>query len=145
MRFSTRRTGSGISQGKKCIAKPGSMLVPRAGWQAWRSTLVRMGWRIVSMQARQKSSGKLRLQIGDGGTRGGTEKMNGRIGGLLKSDIGILVLLALLSVAAHTVTNGQYGFHRDELQTLDDARHLDWGFVAYPPVTPLIGRIELTL
>ena len=71
--------------------------------------------------------------------------MNGRIGGLLKSDIGILVLLALLSVAAHTVTNGQYGFHRDVLQTLDDARHLDWGFVAYPPVTPLIGRIELTL
>src|SRR5690348_14253637 len=71
--------------------------------------------------------------------------MNGRIGGLVKSDIGILVLLALLSVAAHTVTNGQYGFHRDELQTLDDARHLDWGFVAYPPITPLIGRLELTL
>jgi len=40
---------------------------------------------------------------------------------------------------------GQYGFHRDELQTLDDARHLDWGFVAYPPITPLIGRLELIL
>src|SRR5262249_11378666 len=38
-----------------------------------------------------------------------------------------------------------YGFHRDELQTLDDARHLDWGFVAYPPLTPLIGRLELIL
>src|SRR5262249_15541058 len=32
-----------------------------------------------------------------------------------------------------------------ELQTLDDARHLDWGFVAYPPITPLIGRLELVL
>ncbi|HEY6305331.1 MAG TPA: glycosyltransferase family 39 protein [Candidatus Angelobacter sp.] len=43
----------------------------------------------------------------------------------------------------HVATNGSYGFHRDELQTLDDARHLDWGFVAYPPITPLIGRLEL--
>jgi hypothetical protein len=48
-------------------------------------------------------------------------------------------------LALHVVTNGQYGFHRDELQTLDDARHLDWGFVAYPPITPLIGRFELIL
>ena len=68
-----------------------------------------------------------------------------RLKEFVKSDLGILVLLALLSVAVHTATNGQYGFHRDELQTLDDARHLDWGFVAYPPITPLIGRIELTL
>ena len=43
----------------------------------------------------------------------------------------------------HIATNGRYGFHRDELQTLDDARHLDWGFVVYPPITPLIGRFEL--
>jgi hypothetical protein len=48
-------------------------------------------------------------------------------------------------MAFHVATNGQYGFHRDELQTLDDARHLDWGFVAYPPITPLIGRLELIL
>jgi len=62
-----------------------------------------------------------------------------------KADLLVLVLLACASVMMHTATNGQYGFHRDELQTLDDARHLDWGFVAYPPVTPLIGRLELTL
>ena len=62
-----------------------------------------------------------------------------------KADLGVLLLLALATVAIHTATNGQYGFHRDELQTLDDARHLDWGFVAYPPITPLIGRLELVL
>ena len=62
-----------------------------------------------------------------------------------KSDLAVLLLLAAASVAIHTATNGQYGFHRDELQTLDDARHLDWGFVAYPPITPLIGRVELLL
>jgi 4-amino-4-deoxy-L-arabinose transferase-like glycosyltransferase len=65
--------------------------------------------------------------------------------GLIKSDLAVLVLLALASVAVHTATNGQYGFHRDELQTLDDARHMDWGFVAYPPITPAIGRLELLL
>ena len=42
----------------------------------------------------------------------------------------------------HLMTNGQYGFHRDELQTLDDARFLGWGFVAYPPVTPVFGRLS---
>jgi 4-amino-4-deoxy-L-arabinose transferase-like glycosyltransferase len=63
----------------------------------------------------------------------------------VRSDLGILVLLAVIRVALHCLSNGQYGFHRDELQTLDDARHMDWGFVAYPPITPLIGRLELAL
>ncbi len=63
----------------------------------------------------------------------------------LASDVGLLVLLAVLRVALHTATNGQYGFHRDELQTLDDARHLDWGFVVYPPMVPLLARLELVL
>jgi 4-amino-4-deoxy-L-arabinose transferase-like glycosyltransferase len=71
--------------------------------------------------------------------------MNKRAAEFWKTDLAVLVFLALASVAIHTATNGQYGFHRDELQTLDDARHMDWGFVAYPPITPLIGRIELML
>jgi hypothetical protein len=71
--------------------------------------------------------------------------MGKRLADFLRSDLGVLVLVAVARLALHLVTNGQYGFHRDELQTLDDARHLDWGFVAYPPVTPLIGRFELTL
>jgi MFS family permease len=71
--------------------------------------------------------------------------MGNRMKEFVKSDLAVLVLLALVSVVVHTATNGQYGFHRDELQTLDDARHMDWGFVAYPPITPLIARVELTL
>lgn len=62
-----------------------------------------------------------------------------------RSDLVLLCLTAALFFAFHVATNGKYGFHRDELQTLDDARHLDWGFVAYPPLTPLIGRAELIL
>ena len=57
----------------------------------------------------------------------------------------MLLLVAAVRVLLHSLSNGQYGFHRDELQTLDDARHLDWGFVAYPPLTPLLGRVELLL
>ena len=59
-------------------------------------------------------------------------------------------LWGVLSVAAavmllHLATNSRYGFHRDELQFLSDARHLDWGFVAYPPMTPFLERIGLAL
>jgi 4-amino-4-deoxy-L-arabinose transferase-like glycosyltransferase len=63
----------------------------------------------------------------------------------LTSDTGILVLVALAGVLLHTLTNGQYGFHRDELDTLDNARFLAWGYVAYPPLTPFVGRIGLEL
>jgi 4-amino-4-deoxy-L-arabinose transferase-like glycosyltransferase len=54
----------------------------------------------------------------------------------------ILVAIAACVFALHLATNRQYGFHRDELQTLDDARYLDWGFVAYPPLTPFFGRLS---
>jgi hypothetical protein len=58
--------------------------------------------------------------------------------------------LALFAIAAtvvliHLLTNGRYGIHRDELQFLSDARHLDWGFVPYPPFTPLMERISLSI
>lgn len=51
--------------------------------------------------------------------------------------------IALAIAVAHLLTNHRYGFHRDELQTLSDALHLDWGFVAYPPLTPFLERIGL--
>ncbi|HZU41761.1 MAG TPA: glycosyltransferase family 39 protein [Terriglobales bacterium] len=71
--------------------------------------------------------------------------MGKRIVDFFRSDFGVLVSIAALRFTIHVATNGRYGFHRDELQTLDDARHLDWGFVAYPPITPLLGRLELIL
>jgi 4-amino-4-deoxy-L-arabinose transferase-like glycosyltransferase len=43
------------------------------------------------------------------------------------------------------LAGGRYGFHRDELATLDDARHLAWGYIAYPPITPFFARLSLTL
>jgi 4-amino-4-deoxy-L-arabinose transferase-like glycosyltransferase len=60
-------------------------------------------------------------------------------------DNAYLVALALVTIAVQLAVSGRYGFHRDELATLDDARHLAWGFVAYPPITPFFGRLSLTL
>ena len=61
------------------------------------------------------------------------------------SDVALLIYIAVATIVAHAVTGGKYGFHRDELATLEDARHLDWGFVAYPPLTPFFGRLSLML
>jgi hypothetical protein len=55
----------------------------------------------------------------------------------------ILLSIAAVVTLIHLLTNGRYGFHRDEFQFLSDARHLDWGFVAYPPLTPFLERIGL--
>lgn len=62
-----------------------------------------------------------------------------------RSDLVVLILFALLVAALHMLTNGRYGFHRDELQVVDDARHLAFGYVAYPPVTPFLERVALAL
>jgi 4-amino-4-deoxy-L-arabinose transferase-like glycosyltransferase len=61
------------------------------------------------------------------------------------ADLAILLAIAAAVALLHLFTNNRYGFHRDELQFLSDARHLDWGFVAYPPFTPFIERIGLSL
>lgn len=63
----------------------------------------------------------------------------------LRSDTWMLAGVALLVAVIHLLTNNRYGFHRDELQFLSDARHLDWGFVAYPPFTPFVERIGLQI
>ena len=59
-------------------------------------------------------------------------------------------LLPVLAIAAailllHVLTNMRYGLHRDELQFLSDALHLDWGYVAYPPLTPFVERVSMTI
>jgi hypothetical protein len=61
------------------------------------------------------------------------------------SGSGAVILLASALLLVHCLTNARYGFHRDELATLDDAGHLAWGYVGYPPVTPLLGRLALEL
>lgn len=56
------------------------------------------------------------------------------------SDPGVL-LLALAKLGLHLLTNGQYVFHRDELEMLDDARYLAWGYVSNPPLASFMARV----
>lgn len=62
-----------------------------------------------------------------------------------RADWAVLLCIAATVAIMHLLTNGRYGFHRDELQFLSDARHLDWGFVAYPPLTPFLEHIGLSV
>ena len=62
-----------------------------------------------------------------------------------KMDNRLLLVLALCGTLFHILLNGQYGFHRDELDFILNARQLDWGYVSYPPVPPFFARLGLEL
>ncbi|HEX5837497.1 MAG TPA: hypothetical protein VFY26_06675 [Anaerolineales bacterium] len=57
----------------------------------------------------------------------------------------ILVVMALGAILVHILLSGQYGFHRDELDFILNARRLDRGYVSYPPVTPFYTRLGLEM
>jgi hypothetical protein len=56
-----------------------------------------------------------------------------------------VLVIGLLFGAVHMLTNGQYGFHRDEWQFLSDAQHMDWGFVPYPPLTAAVEHLSMNV
>jgi len=66
----------------------------------------------------------------------------GRVGG---RDLLPAFVIAAGILLLHLLTNMRYGLHRDELQFLSDAVHLDWGYVAYPPLTPFVERLSIAL
>ncbi len=59
----------------------------------------------------------------------------------LLSDTAILVWMAVGLVILHCLLNNQYGFHRDEMNFIEDGRHLAWGYVDCPPFTPFVAHI----
>src|SRR5713101_1975209 len=48
-------------------------------------------------------------------------------------------------IAIHLATNSTLGFHTDELYYLDSGRHPALGYVDFPPIVPLLGRLETAL
>ena len=52
---------------------------------------------------------------------------------------------AAIVVVVHLATNATLGFHTDELYYLDCGRHLALGYVDFPPVLPLLARVETAL
>ena len=57
----------------------------------------------------------------------------------------LVILVALAGLVFFLLFNHAYGFHRDELAFVDNARNLDWGYVEYPPLAPWIARVSLAL
>jgi Dolichyl-phosphate-mannose-protein mannosyltransferase len=52
---------------------------------------------------------------------------------------------AAVVIAIHLATNATLGFHTDELYYLDSGRHPAFGYVDFPPIVPLLGRLETGL
>src|SRR5881392_4259762 len=58
------------------------------------------------------------------------------------------ILIAVFSVAAlliHFLTNGRYGYFRDELYYIACGQHLAFGYVDQPPLSILLIRVSQTL
>ena len=53
--------------------------------------------------------------------------------------------LAFAAVLLQMITNGRYGYFRDELYFLACSNHLDWGYVDFAPLAALMLRISRML
>jgi 4-amino-4-deoxy-L-arabinose transferase-like glycosyltransferase len=53
--------------------------------------------------------------------------------------------LAAIAILLHMLTNGRYGYFRDELYFLAAGDHLDWGYVDFAPLVALLARLSRLL
>lgn len=54
-------------------------------------------------------------------------------------------MIAAAQLALHLALNGRYGLHTDELYYILSGQHPALGYVDYPPVTPLVARLDTAI
>src|SRR2546421_11925324 len=62
----------------------------------------------------------------------------------LTSDLAVIVYLATAKLLLHLLTNGHYGYFRDELYYLACGDHLAWGYADQPPLIAVVARATRT-
>jgi len=60
----------------------------------------------------------------------------------MKKYLPVILTLSVVKLLIQWFGNRNYGFHRDELLHLSVSEHLDWGFMEFPPLIGLIGKIS---
>jgi 4-amino-4-deoxy-L-arabinose transferase-like glycosyltransferase len=70
-----------------------------------------------------------------------TERGDGEDRSLAAYPWRAVALLALGTVAVLLAVARRYGWHRDELYFLEAGRHLAWGYLDQPPLTPFVARV----
>ncbi|UCC41501.1 MAG: glycosyltransferase family 39 protein [Candidatus Aminicenantes bacterium] len=60
----------------------------------------------------------------------------------LKSDVALLLYLALGKIAIHFLASGRYGYFRDELYYMACGEKLAFGYVDHPPFVAIIAKIS---
>ena len=58
------------------------------------------------------------------------------------SESAVIAFFSGLALLIHLLTNGRYGYFRDELYYIACARHLDFGYVDQPPLSILLLRLS---
>lgn len=61
------------------------------------------------------------------------------------SESALIAFFSAVALLVHLLTNGRYGYFRDELYYLACARHLDFGYVDQPPLSILLLRLSEAL
>ena len=60
-------------------------------------------------------------------------------------DTAMLIYMSLIVLIGHLVTNGQYGYQRDEMYYVTCGQHFSFGYVDHPPLTPMMANFSLWL
>ncbi len=61
------------------------------------------------------------------------------------TESALVVFFSAVALLVHLLTNGRYGYFRDELYYIACARHLDFGYVDQPPFSILLLRLSQIL